>query len=119
MLQVRVFEYADPGELFDLPEDIHPSKMVRVPLVLGPWPTGSWSTLMAVTEYILVLASIFDTFSLYIQISHRAILSYLELGLYENMANHSLDGHYLVHHPRRFFGIQPYAGLPASSQHAQ
>ena len=50
--------------------------MVRVPLALGPWPRGIPSTIVALVEYILVLASIVNTLSLCIQISHHAVLSW-------------------------------------------
>jgi hypothetical protein len=77
VLQTRILEYSDPGELLDMPEDMQAhGKRVRMQLVLGPWRRGWVSTLVAVVQWVLVLASVVNTQWLAIELSRKSILSW-------------------------------------------
>lgn len=77
ILQTRVFEYIDPGEMLDLPEDLHHrGRRLRLQLVLGPWKKGWTSTLVALVQYVLVIASAVNTQWLAVQLSQKSILSW-------------------------------------------
>lgn len=76
LLQTRIFEYSDPSELLDLPEDPKNGKMIRVQLALGPWPKGAFSIFVSTAEYVLVVAAVVNTLDLAVRLSHRAILTW-------------------------------------------
>lgn len=77
LLQTRIFEYSDPSQLLDLPEDLlRNGKMIRTQLAFGPWPKGTFSIFVSAVEYFLIVATVFNTLDLAVRLSHRAILSW-------------------------------------------
>ena len=73
VLQTRVFEYEDPSELLDPPEDS--GRKVRNQLIVGPWPAWA-SYLVGVMQWILAFFCGANTIILAIQISNRSVLSW-------------------------------------------
>ena len=62
LLQTRIFEHTDPGELLDVSGEIRAkAKRVRLQLILGPWRKGWFSTAVGLVEWALILGSALNT----------------------------------------------------------
>jgi hypothetical protein len=73
VLQTRIFEYEDPAESLDLPDEYH--GVTRLALALGPW-SKTTSTVVSVIQYLLVLGSGANVLWLASELGVRAILSW-------------------------------------------
>ena len=73
VLQTRIFEYEDPAETLDLPDEYN--GVTRLALALGPWSKRT-SAIISAFEYLVVLASGVNVLVLCYQLAVRTVCSW-------------------------------------------